>query len=193
MAPKSKVEKSEHFNEIVDLLLSGFSGRYVSDYLLNEYDEKISHVAITRYKNNHLNVNAEVKKKLINEEKKELQKKKKAATKKEVSKEVAKDESISAAANIKYKDVKILDELISDAKNIKLNLDGFDTDEVPHDPYKEEKLKMDYKKLGLQAIKVKHDILKDDNTLDVNINHGLSDLFDEEDILRFIDESEIVE
>lgn len=192
MARKSKVENSEHFNEIVDLLLSGFSGRHVSDYLLNEYDEKISHAAITRYKNNHLNVNAEVKKKLIHEEKKKLQKKKKA-TAKEVSKELIKDESISAAANIKYKDVKILDELISDAKNIKLNLDGFDTDEVPHDPYKEEKLKMDYKKLGLQAIKVKHDILKDDNTLDVNINHGLSDLFDEEDILRFIDESEIVE
>lgn len=193
MAPKSKVEKSEHFNEIVDLLLSGFSGRYVSDYLLNEYDEKISHVAINKYKKNNLNVNAEVKKKLIKEEKKKLQKKKKSDTKQAVSKELIKDESISAAANIKYKDVKILDDLITDAKNIKLNLDGFITDEVPHDPYKEEKLKMDYKKLGLQAIKVKHDILKDDNTLDVNINHGLSELFDEEDILRFIDESEIVE
>ena len=56
MPPKSKVELSPHYNEIVDLLLSGNSGRYVSDYLLNEYDEKISYVALNNYKKNKLNV-----------------------------------------------------------------------------------------------------------------------------------------
>lgn len=193
MARKSKVESSEHFNEIVDLLLAGFSGRYVSDYLLNEYDEKISHVALNNYKKTHLNVNAEVKKELIEKEKKKLQKKRSKDTKKEVNKEVAKEESLTAATNIKLKDVENLDKLISEANDIEIELDNLKHYDENYDPYKEQKLKLDYKKLGLQAIKTKHDILKDDNTIDVNINQGLSELFDEDDILRFIDESKIDE
>lgn len=201
MPPKSKVELSDHFNEIVDLLLSGFSPRYVSDYLLNEYDEKISHTAINNYKKKNLNVKAEVKKELIKEEKKKLQKKKekelskktKKAASAEVKKELDKEESLAAATNIKLKDVKSLDKLISEANDIELELHHLHPSEDKYDPYKEDKLKMEYKKLGLQAIKTKHDILKDDNTIDVNINQGLSELFDEDDILRFIDESKIDE
>ena len=82
MPPKSKVEQSIHYNEIVDLLLAGNSGRYVSDYLLNQYNEKISYKALNTYKKNKLNVKAAAKQKIIEKEKKRLIKKntKKAAT-----------------------------------------------------------------------------------------------------------------
>ena len=40
MARKSKIETSPHYNEIVELLVAGYSGRYVSDYLENEYTLK---------------------------------------------------------------------------------------------------------------------------------------------------------
>ena len=50
MARKSKVETSSHYNEIVELLVAGYSPRYVSNYLDDEYNEKISHVALNNYK-----------------------------------------------------------------------------------------------------------------------------------------------
>ena len=65
MIRKSKVETSPHYNEIVDLLVAGYSPRYVSDYLSNEYDEKISHNSLNRYRKNNLNVKAAVKQKIM--------------------------------------------------------------------------------------------------------------------------------
>ena len=56
MPPRSAVEKSEHRDEIDDLLLQGKSPRFVSSFLKNEYDESISHTAINNYKKKHLNV-----------------------------------------------------------------------------------------------------------------------------------------
>ena len=72
MGRKGKIESSPHYNEIVDLLLVGQTPRYVSDYLLNEYNEKISHVALSKFKKNKLNVKAEAKKKIIEKEKKKI-------------------------------------------------------------------------------------------------------------------------
>ena len=69
MVRKSKVEASPHYNEIVDLLVAGYSGRYVSDYLLTEYNEKISHASLNKYRKNNLNVKAAVKQKIIEKEK----------------------------------------------------------------------------------------------------------------------------
>ena len=74
MARKSKVETSSHYNEIVELLVAGYSARYVSNYLDDEYNEKISHVALNNYKKNNLNVKAAVKKKIIEKEKEKKQK-----------------------------------------------------------------------------------------------------------------------
>ena len=61
MARKSKVELSPHYPEIVDLLLEGYSGRSVSAYLENQYGEKISHPAITKFRNEKLNVEEAIK------------------------------------------------------------------------------------------------------------------------------------
>ena len=61
MAPRSKVEKSPHYKEIVDLLLSGQSGRSVSKYLMDTYNEDIGYGSINTFKRNHLNIGLEVK------------------------------------------------------------------------------------------------------------------------------------
>ena len=68
LAKKSKVETSQHFNEIVDLLVAGYNGRYVSDYLQNKYNEKITHTTLNKYKKDNLNVKAAVKQKIIEKE-----------------------------------------------------------------------------------------------------------------------------
>lgn len=65
----SKVEKSDHYKEIVDLLLQGESSRAVSSYLKNEYNEDISFATINTYRKNHLNIKNRVNKKLIEKKK----------------------------------------------------------------------------------------------------------------------------
>lgn len=60
MPPKSKVEKSPHYNEIVERLLSGESGRSVSKYLMDTYNEDIGYGAINSFKRNHLRIEERV-------------------------------------------------------------------------------------------------------------------------------------
>ena len=48
MPPKTKIEKSSHYKEIVDLLLQGKSSRDVSNYLKKQYGEDIGYTAISR-------------------------------------------------------------------------------------------------------------------------------------------------
>lgn len=60
MPRKSKVETSPHFEEIVDLLLQGKSGRKISDYLKNEYNEDIGFNAINTYRRKHINLEDKV-------------------------------------------------------------------------------------------------------------------------------------
>lgn len=46
---RTKVEKSDHFHEIVDMKEEGFSCQKISDHLLYEYGEVIGHTAICNY------------------------------------------------------------------------------------------------------------------------------------------------
>ena len=76
---KNKVEKSDHFEEIVARLSGGESARSVSKWLKDEYNEDISHAALARYNKNcicmedkveaELNRRAEERKKKLEEEK----------------------------------------------------------------------------------------------------------------------------
>lgn len=61
MARKTKVEKSPHYKEIVNLLLQGQSLRDISTYLKREYEEDISPSAIYTFKKKHLDIESEVK------------------------------------------------------------------------------------------------------------------------------------
>lgn len=166
MGKKSKVEKSPHYNEIVDMLVAGYSGRHVSEHLLNEYGEKISHVALNNFKKKNLNVKAAVREKLIEEEKKKSQEK---AINEQAKKELKAKDSFEVAADYRFKDIKKLDKLIQDSENVNIDLDNIHVDSEKYDPYKEIDLKLKLKRLGLDALKAKYEML-DEDELDVNIN-----------------------
>ena len=157
MARKSKVETSPHYNEIVDLLVAGYSGRYVSDYLENQYNEKITHTTLNKYKKDKLNVKAAVRKKILEKEKE-----------KQINKEVQAQETFEIAADYRFKDIQKLDDLISQAEAINIDLDERPWDEDKYDPYKEQNLKLKMKKLGLDAIKLKYELV-DEEELNVNV------------------------
>lgn len=163
LARKSKVELSPHFNEIVDLLVAGYSGRYVSDYLENQYNEKITHTTLNKYKKNNLNVKAAVRKKIIEQEKQ-----KEEAQSREANKQIQANESFEIAADYRYRDIKKLDDLIGQAESINVDLDIHPGDEN-YNPYKEQALRIKMKKLGLDAIKLKYELI-DEDELEVNIN-----------------------
>lgn len=168
MARKSKVESSPHYNEIVDMLVAGYSGRHVSDYLLNEYGEKITHATLNKYKKNNLNVKAAVRQKIIEGEK---QKKKETekAIENEAEKEIKANESFELATDYRFKDIQKLDKIISDSEDVTIDLGNINVDSEKYDPYKEIDLKLKLKKLGLEAMKVKYDMI-DEDELDVNIH-----------------------
>ena len=174
MVRKSKVETSPHYNEIVDLLVAGYSPRYVSDYLSNEYDEKISHNSLNRYRKNNLNVKAAVKQKIIEKEKQKIK-----SVNKQADKEIKAQESFEIAADYRFKDIQKLDDLIANAKDVEVNLDNIQIlDENKYDPYREQSLKIQYKKLALDAMKLKYELI-DEDELNVNVQNenviGLAD------------------
>lgn len=157
MARKSKVETSSHYNEIVELLVAGYSGRYVSDYLEKEYGEKITHATLNKYKKDKLNVKAAVRKKILEKEKE-----------KQINKEVQGQETFEVAADYRFKDIQKLDVLIQQAESINLDLDAEPYDPEKYDPYKEQNLKLKLKDLGLKALKLKYELI-DEDELNVNI------------------------
>lgn len=173
MARKSKVETSPHYNEIVDLLVAGYSPRYVSDYLLNEYNEKISYVTLNKYRKDNLNVKAAVRQKIIEEEKKKtkenIKKTSEKAIGKEAEKQIKANESFEIAADYRFKDIQKLDKIISDSEDVHIDLDNITVDADKRDPYKEIDLKLKLKRLGLDALKAKYDMI-DEDELDVNIH-----------------------
>ena len=191
MPPKSKIELSPHFNEIVDLLLAGNSGRYVSDYLLNEYNEKISHTALNKYKRNKLNVKAAAKKKIIDKEKEELVKNN-PTFKKEITKEAKKELSMEASAAPITKNYGRAEDFLNATNDIDLIQELKEYKKSPnYDESKYLDLLVKVEKIRLDYMKYQSDLFEE-NTLDVNVNSNFDDLFNEEDILRFIDESDYI-
>lgn len=192
MPPKSKVESSPHFNEIVDLLLAGETTRFVSDYLLNQYGEKISHVSLSKYKKNKLNVKAAAKKKLIEKEKKKILKEKVKANKnfkEAITKEAEAELSIEAASTPITKNYERAERFIESTEDMDIIKELEDYKKSPD--FEESKyidLKIKLQKLRLDFMKYQSDLLED-NTLDVNVNNNSEDLFSDEDVLRFINES----
>lgn len=159
MPPRSAVERSEHREEIDDLLLEGLSPRFVSDYLKNEYDEHISHTAINNYRKNKLNVQKDAaieytKKK--SKEAKEAQSAKNSKNKK--NKKVRKVVS----------DLERLDFIIQDSYNTDINIERLEHD-PESDQVQVEKLKLQKRKQAIEAINTKSNILKND---DINLNIG---------------------
>ena len=83
MARKNLIETSDHFNEIVERLSRNETGRDVSEWLKNTYDEDISPRTLNRYKSTKINMEARVEAELN----KRAQKKKEAEEKRRLEKE----------------------------------------------------------------------------------------------------------
>lgn len=190
MPPKSKIESSPHFNEIVDLLLAGQTTRFVSDYLLNEYNEKISHVALSKYKKNKLNIKAAAKKKLYEKEKEKLIKQN---AKKTATKEAKAELSIEAATSYLTRNYERVEQFIESTADIDIIQALKDYKKSPdYDESKYLDFIIKLQKIKLDHMKYETDLLED-NTLNVNVNNE-EDLFDEAEIMRILnEESELQE
>lgn len=181
MPPRSAVERSEHRDEIDDLLLEGKSPRFVSAWLKDSYNEHISHTAINNYRKNKLNVTEDAAK--VYHERREKEKKADETSNKKKQRKVRKVVS----------DLERLDLIIKDSFETDINIERLEHDPLV-DQVQVEKLKIQKRKQGIDAINAKTNILKNDDTnIEVNVHNNFDDLFSEEDILRFLDESEFIE
>lgn len=158
MPPKSAVERSEHRDEIDDLLLEGKSPRFVSTWLKDTYNESISYVSIYNYRKNKLNVTEEAVK--IYHQRREKEKKAEETSKNKKQKKVRKVVS----------DLEKLDFIIEDSYNININIERLEHDPEA-DQIQVEKLKLQKRKQGIDAINAKTNILKQEDT-NVEINVG---------------------
>ena len=191
MARKSKVESSPHFEEIVQLLLAGKSGRQISTYLKEEYDEDIGFNAINVYRRNHINMEQRVEE-VLN---KRAEKKRKKEKKKKASAEDAKQETIEKAINETANEKANVKEAINDnidsvAETIANNMEGVArvSAELP-DIFERAKrdahntdCKTEWKdvaKISLQANRIYSDYFKhEEDNIEININEGFGELAD---------------
>jgi hypothetical protein len=163
MPPKSKVEKSPHFNEILDMVKEGLSPRSISNYLEKEYNETISHTAINNYV-----------KKIRSKTSEEYFKKKKQ--KEVVENQVANSEAVDEIVEKGVSDLEALDNIIKEAKGLNLNIDSIEPyygeKYCANSDVEIERLKIQAKRLAVQAVKVRSDILKEDpEPPNVNLNY----------------------
>ena len=180
MVKFEKIVSSTHYNEIVDMLLDGYSPRDVSNHLKNEYSESISYRSIHNFKKENLNikekVNTEYNKRKKEKEKEEKRKKEKEIKKnlEKVSKEAIEEKvetiekveaKVKTAINKGVTIRELLNLMISDGPTVwKL---------VLSDPEISSDTKM---KLILEAGKQEKDWIKNDNTIEINNYNGLSGL-----------------
>ena len=169
MPPRSAVERSDHRNEIDDLLLSGNSPRFVSNYLKNEYNESISHTAINNYKNKHLNV---VKEGAI-----DYAKKKSKEAKIIQNEKTSKDKKQKAVKKVSS-DLEKLDEIIEDSFNTQVDIERLVND-PECDQVKVEGLKLKMRQQGISAVNAKTNILKQEEVnVEVNVEEVKVNLLD---------------
>ncbi len=176
LARKNKVEESPHFNEIVKRLSEGESGRKVSAWLENTYNEKISFAALNRYKSKNIRMEDRVEAELNKRAKKKKKKPKKnkkvqAQTEKEVQRQADEKETAEETIN-------------SVAETIAINMEGVARVAAQFPERFEEACKdakdpdsnvtsKDVARLSLDANKLYNEYFKQDEPVEVNINNGL--------------------
>ncbi|MDR0911114.1 MAG: hypothetical protein LBM96_00755 [Methanobrevibacter sp.] len=159
---KNKVDNSEHRDEIIKMILAGESSRKISSYLKEKYDEDISHGAINRYHNQKL------KKKVKSKLKKKVKKYQKENHEKT-------DLLVEEHTDKELIGIKLLDDIIMEADKVILNHDSLRPDpEFGITELDIEKHKLKIKKLGIDAAKVRNDLVTEplgtvDNPLNLNV------------------------
>lgn len=178
MARKSKVEKSPHFNEILGMIEKSISPRHISDYLKSEYGESISHTAINNFVK-------KIRSKTAQEYHKQQKSRSKSKVDKVIDKEVANREAVDDVVEKGVSDLEALDNIISEAENVGLDINKLYVEEGPRGGIVTSqadivKIQILVKRLGIDAIKAKAMILKDEPEspdINLNIHNDLNDFF----------------
>ena len=171
VARKNKVESSPHYNEIVKRLSCGESGRSVSRWLENTYNEKISFAALNRYKNKNIKMEDRVEAEL--NKRQEIKNK----TEKHVQSQADRIEEAEDTMSIVAQT--IADNMEGVAKVAAELPDMFErakTDAIDPDCKTEWK---DVANISIQANKIYNDYFKhEESTIEIDINEGFGELAD---------------
>ena len=164
MSRKTKVELSIHYDEIMDMIKEGFSSRDISDYLKDEYDEKIAHGTINNYA-----------KKIRSKIKQEYHKRKNEnKSKSPVEEKRDREEIFDEVVDKGVSDLNAIDNIINEADELNLNINNIQPvymeNYCVNSEVEIERLKIQVKRLAIQAVNTKAKILKDDSETNVNIN-----------------------
>ena len=165
-ARKNAVELSGHQEEIEDLLSDeNNSARFISQYLLEEYGLKISHVTLSNHKKTRMNV---IRDAAIDYSKKKSQKAKIINDNKTCK--TKHEEKVKKVSS----DLEKLDEIIEDSFNTQVDIDRLVGD-PECDQVKVEKLKLQMRQQGISAVNAKTNILKqEDANVEVNVNKDVT-------------------
>lgn len=187
MPPKSKVEKSKYYNEIIDMIQEGLSSRHISDYLANEYNESIGYRSISRY--------IEKLKSKTNTEYYKSKKQKEKKVKEVVNVEVSKKEIEDAVIAKCVSNLDSLDTIIGIGDKLDLDVSKLRVEHGPQGRIVVSEL--DILKANalvanviIKAVRVKANILKDDpEAPPININLYDKGLLDDLEKANKISES----
>jgi hypothetical protein len=162
-----KIHDSLHYNEIVNMLIEGKSGRKISDYLKEEYGETISHTTINKFNKEEVNLKNKVDAKVRRRSKEKVEKEIKKLNEKKVNDEIQTAADIETAVNQGVSEVELMNLMISSGPDI--------WGKVLDNPNISPEYIM---KLILNAVKLKFDRDKDTNNLDINLDTNLKKLGD---------------
>ena len=181
MPPKSKVSQSPNYNQILDWIDEGKSSRWISRELKNQFDESIGHVAISNFrKKNIANEALEIVDTQLKKEskEKELEEKDKESKKQEVIKNKAKQVEQQHQGDIKVQGLaeataKQYRGVLNVAKNFEE--DYYAMKKALHN--EESKInERDVVEVSFKAVKLIHDISKDDASVEDSITNGFEEL-----------------
>lgn len=179
MPPKSKVEQSSNYNQILDWIGEGKSSRWISRELKNQFGESIGHVAISNYRKKNIVSEAIeiVDIQLKEEAKKEEEKLAKENKKKQVIEDAAKREletenKIHGLAETTAKQYKGLLNVADNFEEDYYNMRNAVNDETSKVNEK------DVAEMSFKALKLAHEISKDDTGMEETINDGFRELAD---------------
>ena len=181
MPPKSKVEQSSNYNQILDWIGEGKSSRWISRELKNQFDESIGHVAISNNrKKNIVSEAIEIVDIQLKEEAKE-----KAAQEQEAKENKKQQVITDAAKRASETEAKIHGLAETTAKQYKglLNVaDNFEEDYYAMKNAVNDEdsivIEKDVAEMSFKALKLAHDISKDDTSMEDSINEGFGELAD---------------
>ena len=180
MPPKSKVEQSSNYNQILDWIGEGKSSRWISRELQNQFGESIGHVAISNYrKKNIVSEAIEIVDIQLKEEAKQQEEEKLAKENKK--KQIITDAAKRTAQN----EIKVHGLAETTAKQYKGLLKVADNFEQDYFAMKDAINDMDSKvnekdvaEMSFKALKLVHEISKDDTSMEDSINEGFGELAD---------------